>query len=285
MRRRGLRLPMLTLRALLLVCGGLLAVCVCVGLALRASLTDFSSDPDALDELPYVMSARSTADVLTLRSAEEVEHAIEEARAQGFFVDAKDSAMDLGVATEDVADIAPLVLTGTFTGERKYVYQAFQCHIEVTSVISGEGVALADDLIVYDAYMIGEPRNFTGAGQFGDVREVQSLAAPGAFGLMPLREGQEYLFFLEPKVYPSEKDVGTYEQTYCLIQHPYARISLDVAEHPERVRVGASPSGSEWERIPFGEACLHDIAVTDEAAKELYLEGCARIIRETLGEA
>ena len=116
------------------------------------------------------------------------------------------------------------------------------------------------------------------------MREVLGgSVGPSRFGLMPLRAGQEYLFFLEPKRYPSEKDPATYEQTYCLIEHPYARISLDLAEHPERVGVFELPADGEWQRIPFVEACQYDLAATDEAAKELYLENCARLLADALG--
>ena len=275
MRRRKLRLPVLTVRTLLLVCGALVVVCVGVGLAMRASLTDYAHDGAAVEQLPFVVNSRASTDALSLHTREEIAAADEAALPAEV-----DAAYTLGMASEEVLDEAPVVLTGTFTGERTYVYQAFQCQIEVTSVLRGGGVSEGDGLVVYDAYKITEPRNGLGTGQFSDVREVWGgSVGPSRFGLMPLRAGQEYLFFLEPKRYPSEKDPATYEQTYCLIEHPYARISLDLAEHPERVGVFELPADGEWQRIPFVEACQYDLAATDEAAKELYLENCARLLR------
>ena len=246
---------------------------------MRASLTDYAHDGAAVEQLPFVVNSRASTDALSLHTREEIAAADEAALPAGV-----DAAYTLGMASEEVLDEAPVVLTGTFTGERTYVYQAFQCQIEVTSVLRGEGVSEGDGLVVYDAYKITEPRNGLGTGQFSDVREVWGGGVgPSRFGLMPLRAGQEYLFFLEPKRYPSEKDPATYEQTYCLIEHPYARISLDLAEHPERVGVFELPADGEWQRIPFAEACQYDLAATDEAAKELYLENCARLLADALG--
>ena len=56
MRRRKLRLPVLTVRTLLLVCGALVVVCVGVGLAMRASLTDYAHDGAAVEQLPFVVN-------------------------------------------------------------------------------------------------------------------------------------------------------------------------------------------------------------------------------------
>ncbi len=285
MRRRRLHLPMLTMRALLVICACLMAVCVGVGLAMRASLTDYADDVTAVERLPFVLNSRATTDTLCLYTREEIAAATDEARSQGALPDEGDAAQALGMASEEALAEAPIVLTGTFTGERTYVYEAFQCCIEVTSVLRGEDVSEGDALVVYDAYQITEPRNGLGMGQFSDVREVQGVGlGQNLFGLMPLRTGQEYLFFLESKRYPVEKDPATYEQTYCMIEHPYARISLDLAEHPERVGVFALPTDGEWQRIPFVEACQYDLAAANDAAKELYLENCARVLSDALGE-
>ena len=148
----------------------------------------------------------------------------------------------------------------------------------MTSVLRGERVSEGDGLVVYDAYKITEPRNGLGTGQFSDVREVwRGSAGPSRFGLMPLRAGQEYLFLLEPKRYPSEKDPATYEQTYCLIEHPYARISLDLAEHPERGGVFELPAEGEWRASAKGMRCHSPSA---GSAKTPTRSGCSARARE-----
>lgn len=172
MRRRKLRLPVLTVRTLLLVCGALVVVCVGVGLAMRASLTDYAHDGAAVEQLPFVVNSRASTDALSLHTREEIAAAADEAALPA----GVDAAYTLGMASEEVLDEAPVVLTGTFTGERTYVYQAFQCQIEVTSVLRGEGVSEGDGLVVYDAYKITEPRNGLGTGQFSDVCEVWGAA-------------------------------------------------------------------------------------------------------------
>lgn len=278
---------MLTAQALVAVCGTVLAACVGLGVATRASFTDFAGDACSVEALPYVVSSSASAERLELHDAGEVDEALAQAESEGVDVEALGAAGAadvLGLTSEDVGALSPLVVTGTFTGERTYVYQAFQCHVTVTSVLKGEGVSVGDDLVVYDGYAIREAGSLTEGGQFGAGREVWPTgSAPSQLGLTPLREGQEYLLFLEPKRYPAEKDPATYEQTYCMLRHPYARIALDVASHPERVGVSGSRDGVDWERIPFAEACGYDVFVTDDEARDLYLEGCEKVLVETLG--
>ena len=96
--------------------------------------------------------------------------------------------------------------------------------------------------------------------------------------LMLMRDGQEYLLFLEPKVYPREKNRDTYKQTFCLIEHPYSRISLDIAEHPERVGIYALPVDGAWPRIAFADACQYDLAVESDVARDVYLENCVKLL-------
>ena len=79
MRRRKLRLPVLTVRTLLLVCGALLVVCVGVGLAMRASLTDYAHDGAAVEQLPFVVNSRASTDALSLHTREEIAAAADEA--------------------------------------------------------------------------------------------------------------------------------------------------------------------------------------------------------------
>lgn len=281
--RRGLRLPPLSARALAAACVALLVACAGVGLAMRSSLTDYGSCSDELMELPYVvLPARE--DKLRTYSSEEIER---EAASQQLLEEGdslEDGARLLGMAPEDVYSVAPLVLTGTFTGRRTYVYQAFQCEVTIDSVIKGEGFSPGDAITVYDAFEIVEPGNLKGGGQFSDVREVQTSGA-GTDAFTPMRTGQEYLFFLEPKRYPKTMDPSVYVQTYCLIQHPYARIPLDAVGAPERVRVSSPQEleSNEWERIPLSEALDYDVCVRDEASRDLYLENCARILSDTLG--
>ena len=74
MRRRKLRLPVLTVRTLLLVCGALVVVCVGVGLAMRASLTDYAHDGAAVEQLPFVVNSRASTDALSLHTREEIRH-------------------------------------------------------------------------------------------------------------------------------------------------------------------------------------------------------------------
>lgn len=279
MRRRVLRLPMLSVRTTVIICGCLVALCACIGLAMRMSLTNYANDGVAVQQLPFVVSARASEEDLRLYAKGEGTSAVIEPGLQGETRLDGDSGENSGMTPEEELENAPIVITATFKGKRNYVYQAFQCHLEVTSALRGDDVKAGDDLIVYDAYKIAEPHNGLGIGQFSRVREVWGASSgPSMFGLMPMRDGQEYLLFLEPKVYPREKNRDTYKQTFCLIEHPYSRISLDIAEHPERVGIYALPVDGAWPRIAFADACQYDLAVESDVARDVYLENCVKLL-------
>ena len=294
MARRTLRLPRLTGRVFTAAVALVLAACGALALAFRASVTDFSADPAALDALPYDVRTDHVLQ-LALASEEELEAVRAEREAMGATA-AEDAAEELyrtGVAVERPADYAPLVVTATFSGEREYVYQAFRCAFTVTGVVRGEGVAAGDAIDVFENLRITTPDfNPTGKGQLGDKRMV-------TFGYgnccVPFRAGQEYLLFLEEKDYPAGMP-GT-ESCYRLIWHPYAAVPTDAPEHPERVWVdethviheGVDANGHpySWEEdddeMSFAEAQRYDRLCYDEEARDAYLEGAATIIANTLG--
>ena len=274
----------------------MLAACGALALAFRASVTDFSADPAALDALPYDVRTDHVLQ-LALATEADLEAALAEREAMGV-APAEDAADELyltSAAVENPADYAPLVVTATFTGEREYVYQAFRCAFTVTGVVrdDGAGVATGDTIDVFENLQISTPdHNPTGKGQQGEERMV-------TFGYgdcsVPYREGQEYLLFLEEKDYP-EGMPGT-EPVYGLIWHPYAAVPTDAPEHPERVWVdethviheGVDANGNpySWEEnddeMSFGEAQRYDRLCYDEASRDAYLDGAATIIANTLG--
>lgn len=298
MARRTLRLPRLTGRAFAVAVALVLAACGALALAFRASVTDFSADPAALDALPYDVRTDHVLQ-LELATEDDLEATLAEREAMGVAPadDAADELYLTSAAVENPADYAPVVVTATFTGERKYVYQAFRCAFTVTGVVrgddAGDALAVGDTIDVFENLRISTPDfNPTGKGQQGDERMVM-------FGYgdcsVPYREGQEYLLFLEEKDYP-EGTQGT-EPVYRLIWHPYAAVPTDAPEHPERVWVdethviheGVSTNGNpySWEEdddeMTFGEAQRYDRLCHDEEARDAYLEGAATILANTLG--
>ena len=296
MARRTLRLPRLTGRVFAAAVALVLAACGALALAFHASVTDFSADPAALDALPYDVRTDHVLQ-LALATEADLEAALAEREAMGV-APAENAADELyltSAAVENPADYAPLVVTATFTGERKYVYQAFRCAFTVTGVVrdDGAGVATGDTIDVFENLQISTPdHNPTGKGQQGEERMV-------TFGYgdcsVPYREGQEYLLFLEEKDYP-EGMPGTVP-VYGLIWHPYAAVPTDAPEHPERVWVdethviheGVDANGNpySWEEnddeMSFAEAQRYDRLCYDEAARDAYLEGATTIITNTLG--
>lgn len=249
MKQRKLSLPTLGVKTFWALTGALLLICLCAGIAMRLSITDYNSNMQTIGELPYVLQNK--------------------ARETSLVLDADETMVA-------PLDSAPLIVTAEFTGEREYVFRSFQCTMRVTSVIRGDGVSVGDNIVVYDSYEICEPNGYEGA-RLSSNREVRAVGdGASLFGLTPLRDGQEYLLFLEKKLYPETLDKGSYTQTYCMISSPYARISIDCADNPNRIGVvpdvdgQASGAMTDYARIPFSEACKYDIFVYDDSAKNTY---------------
>ena len=236
---------------------------------------------------------------LELATEDDLEATLAEREAMGVAPadDAADELYLTSAAVENPADYAPVVVTATFTGERKYVYQAFRCAFTVTGVVrgddAGDALAVGDTIDVFENLRISTPDfNPTGKGQQGDERMVM-------FGYgdcsVPYREGTGVFALLEEKDYPAGMP-GT-EPCYRLIWHPYAAVHTDAPEHPERVwvdethviheDVSANDNPYSWEEsddeMTFAEAQRYDRLCYDEEARDAYLEGAATIIANTLG--
>lgn len=278
-RTRTLRLPHLSLLALAAICTVLIALCIGVALAMRGSLTDYNSGPDALAELRLDMPS-VMADGLAILSDDEVQEQLAaEIGTEAAGVDIDEGAARLGVTRENLADGADVVVTGIFTGERTYVYQAFVCQMCVTSVISGEGVRVGDIIGVYEGFKITEPENYSGQAQLSDEREVSTAGtAPSLRGVMPFAQEREYLLFLQYKTYPAGQRRTSDIEHYTPAYSPYGTIDVEVLEHPDRVFVGLAADAG----LTFGGAAGYDILVWDEAARATYLAGCRQLLERYL---
>lgn len=289
---RSLTLPQMGRRTFLAASFGLLGVCAAAAAGMRMSLTDYNDDPGALDALSYQLTP-STKNIVSLYSAERV---LEEMKAEG--VDPSSYSLDearslLTLPGEDVEGLATVILTGRFTGKRTYVYQAFRSEVEVTEIIGGEGIAAGDLIFVYDPYEIRQPGFFSDSGGiFTDKRVVSATADCHNNGMAPMREGQEYLFFLEKKEFPVEMGVPEGDHLFLLVNHTYPRIPVDVAGHPERIDVidystlETLDHGTWVETVmpemTFGEACQYDVFVQDQDAADIYRMTSAAILSRVL---
>ena len=110
-----------------------------------------------------------------------------------------------------------------------------------------------------------------------------------------MREGQEYLLFLEPKRYPAEWAEQVPAKTYCLADHPYARIAVDIgeAEAAERIEIVRMEDLTteqvgqvtvvQMPRIPLRDAVKKDVYVQTDRAKAMYLLAARGILGRVLG--
>ncbi len=289
---RDLSLPRMSRRTFLLCSGGLLAVCMGVAAGLRSSLTDYSNGEAALSALRFQMSPATNA-IVSVYSEQSVkeELAKEGLDTKGYTSDEARSLLTM--PGDDVESMAAIIVTGRFTGERSYVYQAFRCSVEITRVITGEGMKAGDCITVYDPFVIRQPGFFSSSGGiFTEERVVSATADCYNNGMAPMREGQEYLLFLEQKHFPEGLKPSSAEQICVLAKHTYARIPLDITGHPERIDVidystlEVVDHGTYTETvmpdITFGEACQFDVFVQDEQAAATYSQTCQAIINRVI---
>ncbi len=279
--------PRLGYKLTCVLLGVLLAICVGVGLGMRASLTDYDSDFDALSALTYQPSP-ATEGMLSLYSSQDVLEEMDNVGMGSDDADLESAAHDLVMAMDNVEEMAPIIVVGTFTGDRNYAYEAFRCEVRITSVIKGEGVESGDTITVLDPFMIREPGFFSDSGgMFSDERIVSPSQDNYSGGMAPMREGQEYLLFIEGKHYPETMSPKP-SATYLLVDHPYSRIPTDIDVHPERIcvisRDELRPVEHDWgteyvmPQMSFADACGYDMFVWEEETGELYRATCASLL-------
>ena len=282
MRARDFRLAPMSRRCFLAVLGCMTGTCVAAGVGMRLSLTDVNAGNPALDDLDYRISPGSEG-IVGLYTSEEV---LEELGKDGLSLDDYDlteAQSRYYMAVDNVEDVAPVIVAGTFTGQRHYVFHALREQIAVSRVLKGEDISAGEKIDVLEAYTIKEDGiTSTGDnGQFSSDRIVTAGEGDYGTGLVPMREGQEYLLFLEPKRYPAEWAGQVPAKAYCLADHPYARIATDADQAAERIGV-VGPEDAEamqvgqvtvynMPRIPLSEAVEKDIYVQTERAKTMYL--------------
>ena len=282
MRARDFRLAPMGPRRFAAILGAMLAVCVVVAVGMRLSLTGVNAGEPALDDVDYRVSPGSEG-MIGLYTSGDVMAQLD---AEGLTLDditLEEARQRYVMAFDNVEQIAPVIAVGTFTGERSYVYHAFRERVIITSVIRGEALAAGDVIDVMEGYLVKED-GLASTGdnaQFGADRIIAESEGGSGAGLAPMREGQEYLLFLEPKRYPAGWEVAVPRATYCLVSHPYARIATDTGGATDRIAVvnmDELPTDQVGQatvvrmpRLPLRNAVEKDVYVQTERAKLVYL--------------
>ena len=293
MRARDFRLAPMSRRRFLAVLGCMTGTCVAAGVGMRLSLTDVNAGNPVLDDLDYRISSGSEG-IVGLYTSDEV---LEELQKDGLSLDDYDlteAQSRYYMAVDNVEDVAPVIVTGTFTGQRRYVFHALGEQIAVNRVLKGEGVSAGETVDVLEAYTIKEDGiTSTGDnGQFSSDRIITAGEGDYGAGLVPMRAGQEYLLFLAPKHYPEAWTAQVPAKTFCLADHPYARIATDAGQAAERIGV-VGPEDAEavqvgqvtvynMPRVPLREAVEKDVYVQTDRAKAMYLLTARGILERVL---
>lgn len=296
MRARDFRLAPMSRRRFFGILGTMLGVCVVSGAGMRMSLTDVNAGRPALDDIDFRVRP-GTEGMIGLYNSGQV---LEELERDGLTLDdytLEEAADRYTMAMDNVEEIAPVIAVGTFTGQRTYVYQALREQVRVTSVLKGEGLAAGETVDVLEGYVVKEDSlTSTGDnGQFSSDRIITASIGDYGAGNAPMREGQEYLLFLEPKRYPAEWAEQVPAKTYCLANHPYARIVVDIgeAEAAERVEVVrmedleteqvGQVTVTHMPRLPLRDAVEKDVYVQTDRARDMYLLTARAILGRVLG--
>lgn len=293
MRAKDFRLSPMSRRRFFAVLGSMAGICAAAGVGMRLSLTDVNAGSPGLEDLDYRISSGSEG-IVGLYTRQEV---LEELEKDGLSSDGAalaEAQSRYYMALDNVEDIAPVIVVAVFTGRRSYVFHALRERMTVTRVLKGEDVAVGEAVDVFEPYTIKEEGiTSTGDnGQFSSERIITAGEGDYGAGLVPMREGQEYLLFLEPKRYPEAWESQVPAKTYCLAAHPYARVAVDAGRAAERIGV-VGPEDAEavqigqvtvynMPRIPFCEAVEQDIHVQTDRAKAVYLLTAQGIIDRVL---
>lgn len=290
---RTLSIPRMSRRAFLTCMGTCAGVCLAAGIGLRRSQTRYNDDGEAFMGLSFLVHP-ATENIVTLYSDKEVEEAMGTEGVNDPLFTIDELRTLIAMSSDDVTDLAPVVLTARFDGCRTYVYEAFRCTLTVTGASADGSVAVGDSIEVYDPFMIRQPGNYSASGGiFGEERTVSMNGDCPNSGWTPMRGGQEYLLFLVPKAFPWGLEAPGNGNVFTLAAHPYARVPVDVSDNPQRVQVLSyedldtiESNGSVEYIMPdytFGQASEFDLFVQTEKAAELYLLTCEKIVETMLG--
>lgn len=292
MRARQLALRPMPSRVFWGLVAVIFAVCIVVGVAMRASLTDYANKGDEVGRLGFKLSGSSVGLIkpYTRDEADEV------SRELGWTGDGSAPVKSM----EELETESPVVVVGTFTGRRSYANRAFVCDVEVSRVVRGEGVVAGDTIRVLDPFLIQEAGDFPTEGAwFGKERAVQVNGDSPVAGMTPMRAGQEYLFFLEPKSYPEQWAVPAPERAYLLASSAYARVATDmprdrvlVVDVDSLPQVGYDTDGDGTDdgwvlvmpELTVDEASDYDMCVWEDDVADLYVETCEGLLARVLGD-
>ena len=263
---------------------------------MRRSLTDVNAGRPSLDDIDFRVSP-GTEGVVGLYTRQDVLAELEKEGLGSDGFDFSEAQSRYYMAVDNVEEIASVIVVGRFTGRRQYVFHALREQISVVRVLKGEGLVAGELVDVLEAYTIKEDGvTSTGDnGQFSTDRIITEGEGGYGTGNAPMREGQEYLLFLEPKRYPAEWGDQVPAKTYCLALHPYARIATDIDEPESADRIEVIPIDNleteqvgqativHMPRIPLREAVKKDVYVQTDRAKAMYLLTARGILDRVFG--
>ncbi|MCI8424252.1 MAG: hypothetical protein HFJ72_01110 [Adlercreutzia sp.] len=223
-------------------CSALILASLIVGIMTRQGFTDYTTDVEALEQLPYLASTYSVTRIdddnaFFGSDFRNVENALEE---------------------------ADVVIAGTFTGNRVYSYQAFLSTVRVDKVYKGGGrVSEGSDIGVF------EPMSIV---SFDSV----AVLPQGAYtsGLPPMRQEAKYVLLLDemggldggsPGELPQFRFYAEQDSGLSVL----SRVCLESEINPF---VGNDPSKT------YGESLGIDIFAADEDSLADYLDICRRLV-------
>lgn len=232
------------------ICIFLLLVCVVTGIMTRNSFTDVGGDPNLMSAL-YLH--------------------------QGGSADTLSQSMD------ELKQQSELIAVITATGEREYRDDSFITKANIKTVVQGDTAMEGKDITVYEPvqtdYVSLQQWNGQDAldfikSEFPDIEKTGTFIScmPRTEAMKqhaPLKEGKEYLVFLNVKEYPEISDKYMQTEEYNFIESIYAIVEINAQQFTTAPK-----------NISLKDAMDYPVLLLNQSDLDMYEENYKAIIDE-----
>jgi hypothetical protein len=191
--------------------------------------------------------------------------------------------------SQELVDDADLIIECTFTGERRYSYQAFLSQVRVERVLKGDESLAGTEIPVYEPLAIGnrntssffpkatgtallaELFGYSEGAAFSQIEPSPSQSAYMNGGTL-MAEADRYILFLNAREYSPAEDRSGKPDEYVPCTSFYSKLRIDPLQDPKTYVPPA-------EHISLTESLHYDILALDAASAHEYYAARDELLR------